>query len=338
MIFRYIFLTPSSSPLTTMLIDNYLDHENLEQESNRDGYGRGLVRAGEENEAVVALCADLTGSTRAKAFSEQFPERFIEVGVAEQNMMGIAAGLALSGKIPFHSSYAVFSPGRNWDQLRVSVCYSNANVKIVGAHAGLSVGPDGATHQALEDIAITRVLPNLTVIVPADGREAEKATLAAAAHQGPVYLRLSRANTPLFTAPDAPFEIGKAVVLREGTDLTLIACGPLLYEALRAADLVKDTLSVEVINCATVKPLDTDTIFASAQKTGRVVTVEEHQVAGGMGSAVAEALSDAHPTPVHRWGVTDRFGESGDPYELWQHFQLDAESLAKRLQELRTGS
>lgn len=320
--------------MSEYLVENWNNRDALTAEPTRDGFGRGLVAAGAAEGRVVALTGDLKESTRVDGFAKQFPERFFEVGVAEQNMMGIAAGLALSGKIPFISSYAVFNPGRNWDQLRVSVCVSKANVKVVGAHAGLSVGPDGATHQALEDIAITRVLPNLAVVIPADGKQAEAATLAVAAWDGPCYLRLSRAKSPMFIHEAAPFTIGKAQVLREGADVTLIANGPLVYEALMAAEMVKDMLSVEVINLHTVKPLDTDTILQSTKKTGRVITLEEHQRSGGMGSAIAEFLSEVHPVPVLRLGVDDTFGESGDPFELWQKHGLDADSVAARIRSL----
>ena len=296
----------------------------------RNGYGEALVELGEKNPDVVVLTADLAESTRALAFGEKYPDRFFEVGVAEQNMMGIAAGLAISGKIPFVSSYAVFSPGRSWDQLRVSVCYSLANVKIAGAHTGVSVGPDGATHQALEDIAITRVLPNLVVIAPCDSIETKKCTIAAAHHKGPVYFRFAREKTPVMTTEDSPFEIGKANVLREGGDITIIACGPLVYEALLAAqDLSKENIEAEVINSHTIKPLDIKTIVESAKKTGCAVTVEEHQIHGGLGSAVAEALAQKHPVPIEIIGMPDTFGESGSPKELLEKYGLTSAHIVK---------
>ncbi len=243
---------PSPFPLDAKLFTPTPDRT-----PNRDGYGQGVLDIASEDERIVVLTADVAESTRVLAFKKQFPKRFIECGVAEQNMMGIAAGLALSGQIPFVSSYATFSPGRSWDQLRVSVCYSNANVKVIGAHTGISVGPDGATHQALEDIALTRVLPGLVVIAPCDTHEARKATIAAAKYQGPVYLRLAREKTPVITTPDSPFEIGKAYVVRPGTDVTIVASGPLLAEALFAAEaLAKKQIQAEVINCPTIKPLD----------------------------------------------------------------------------------
>ena len=285
--------------------------DDIEQVPTRDGYGKALVELGNKNPDVVVLTGDLSESTRTHWFAEKFPKRFYECGVAEQNMMGIAAGLALSGKIPFVSSYATFNPGRNWDQLRVSVCYSKANVKIIGAHAGISVGPDGATHQALEDIAMTRVLPNLTVIVPADSLETYKATIAAAEMKGPVYIRFAREKTPVFTTEQTPFEIGQALVLREGTDVAIIGSGPLVYEALEAAEeLSKQGVDCMVVNNHTVKPIDRKTIVAAARKCGAVVTVEEHQVSGGAGSAVIEVLAEEYPVPVQRVGMPDTFGLS----------------------------
>ncbi len=304
-------------------------------QSTRDGFGEGVLAAAREDERVVVLTADLKDSLKLSAFASEFPNRFIECGVAEQNMMGIAAGLAHSGKIPFVCSYAVFSPGRSWDQFRVSVCYSRANVKIIGGHTGLSVGPDGATHQALEDIAITRVLPNLSVIVPADGIEAKKATEAIAKHVGPCYLRLTREKSSLVTAPEDSFEIGKATVLKEGGDVTLIGCGPLLFEALKAAnDLEGDGISVEVINNHTIKPLDTETLLHSVQKTHAVVTIEDHQIAGGMGSSVCEFLSEANPVPVFRIGVHDSFGESGTAEELYTKYGLDRNAIMRVVKEI----
>lgn len=302
--------------------------DKIEQLPIRDGYGKGLVELGKKNTDVVVLSGDLTESTRTHWFKEQFPKRFIELGVAEQNMMGIAAGLALSGKIPFVSSYAVFCPGRNWDQLRVSVCYNEAPVKIAGAHAGISVGPDGATHQALEDIAITRTLPNLTVIVPCDAIEAQKATIAAAPIKGPVYLRFGRAKTPVITTEQTPFKIGKAEIYREGTDVAIIACGIMVYEALVAAErLAKQGISAMVINCHTIKPIDKQTLIAAAKKTGAIITAEEHQIHGGLGSAVAEVVCQHAPVPMRIIGVQDRFGESGEPQELLTSFGLTSKEI-----------
>jgi len=302
--------------------------------STRDGFGEALVELGKENLNVVVLSADLSESTRVKDFAEKFPERFVECGVAEQNMMGIAVGLALSGKIPLATSYGVFSPGRNWGQLRVSVCYSRANVKIVSSHAGLLTGKDGATHQALEDIALTRTLPNLVVLSPADFWEAKQAIIAAVSYIGPVYLRLTRDKTAVFTREETGFKIGKAEVLRMGRDLTLIGTGPVVYEALMAARKLEDKARIEVINLSTIKPLDKMTILASAEKTGKVVTVEDHQVFGGMGSAVAELLAEELPVPVVKIGVPDVFGESGEGRELWEKYGLTAEGIVRKIMEV----
>ncbi len=304
--------------------------------STRDGFGQGLLELGSQNQDVVALCADVTESVRVHHFAQAFPDRYIEVGIAEQNMMGMAAGLAMADKIPFAASYAVFNPGRNWDQLRVSVCYSNLNVKVVGGHAGLTVGPDGATHQALEDIAITRVLPNMTVVVPCDARQAKLATIAIATHQGPCYLRLSREKSPDVTTASDTFELGKAQILREGGDVTIVATGFMVHKALEAAEqLEKDGIMAEVINIHTIKPLDEKAIIASARKTGAVVTVEEHQIAGGLGGAVAEVLSEHLPTPVIRVGARDTFGESGTASELLTKYSLDVPDIIRAVKTCR---
>ncbi len=294
----------------------------------RDGYGKGLVKAGEQDEHVVVLCADLKESTRSHWFAQQFPERFIEIGVAEQNLAVVAAGMALAGKIPFISSYATFSPGRNNEQIRTNICINNVPVKIAGAHAGISVGPDGATHQALEDIALMRVLPRMVVIVPCDAVEAEKATIAAAFNGEPTYLRLGREKSPVITTTDTPFSIGKANILRKGADCAIIACGTLVYEALMAAEaLEKNGVQCTVINNHTIKPMDEEAIVAAAQACGAVVTAEEHQVHGGMGSAVAEVLARRAPTPMEFIGIQDRFGESGSPAELMKAFGLTADGI-----------
>lgn len=304
--------------------------EKIEKKSARDGYGDGLLDAARGNEDIVVLSADLTESTRTLSFQETYPDRFFDMGVSEQNMMGVAAGLALSGKTPFVSSFAVFSPGRNWDQLRVSVCYSQSNVKVIGAHSGLNVGPDGATHQALEDIAITRVLPNLTVVVPCDYWETRKATFALSRTLGPAYMRFGRDTFPSVTTENTPFEIGQAQVLREGTDITLIACGPMVYEALIVARMLETQgIQAEVINNHTIKPLDSATLLLSVRKTRAVVTLEEHQVAGGMGSAVVEMLSEYEPVPVKMIGVRDSFGESGSTAELWAKYGLSQENIKR---------
>lgn len=307
---------------------NTLDLKKVEQRPTRDGYGQGIVQAGEENPNVVALCADLTESTRTQLFQEKFPLRFIEIGVAEQNLASVASGLAAVGKVPFISSYAMFSPGRNWEQIRTTICYNEQNVKIAGAHAGVSVGPDGATHQAIEDIAIMRPIANMTVLVPCDVEEGRKVTLAAARFDGPVYMRFAREKTPVFTTSETPFEIGKAQILwhelKEGKpDAAIIACGPLTHNAiLAAAELEKSGIGVRVINNPSVKPLDEVTILDAARAAKALVTVEEHQVAGGMGSAIAEFLAKTFPVPIEFIGVQNRFGESGEPAQLLEAFGM----------------
>lgn len=309
--------------------------KDVEQIPTRNGYGEGLLALGEADKKVVVLTADLAESTRVEAFGKKYPDRFIECGVAEQNMMGIAAGLALYGKTPFVSSYATFSPGRNWDQLRVSVCYSQANVKVAGNHTGVSVGPDGATHQALEDIAITRVLPNLTVIVPCDSIEAKKTTVAAGKMQGPVYFRLGRSATPVMTTEQTPFQIGKAYVMKDGTDVVIIGSGSVLYNALLAAEeLEKQGVSVMVVNNHTIKPIDVDTIIGAASHCGAVVTVEEHQTMGGCGSAVCEVLAQNCPVPVEMVGMPNTFGESGEPQELIEKYGMGKNAIIKAVKKV----
>lgn len=303
----------------------------------RKGFGTGLKKAGELNENVVAICADLTESTQMHLFREAFPQRFFDVGVAEQNLVTVGSGLAAMGKVPFVSSYAAFSPGRNWEQIRTTVCLNDQPVKIVGSHAGLYTGPDGATHQILEDIALMRVLPNMVVIVPGDAVEAEKATIALAADSRPGYLRLARDASAVLTTDKTPFEIGKAYVYEQGHDISIIATGTMTYQALVAAEtLFKDGISVEVVHVPTIKPLDAVTILNSAKKTGAVVTVEEAQVAGGLGGAVAELLSENLPTPLRRMGVRDRFGESGTPAELLELHGLTAKHIVLQAHELLT--
>lgn len=300
----------------------------IEYVPNRKGFGEGLVNAGKENNDIVALCADLTESTQMEAFKQTYPERFIEVGVAEQNMATVASGLAAVGKIPFITSYAGFSPGRNWEQIRTTTALNNQPVKIIGSHAGVSVGPDGATHQALEDIALMRSMPNMVVIVPTDYYEAKRATEAIAKTQHPSYLRLAREKTAVITTGDTPFEIGKAYVFIEGSDLTIIACGPLVYEAMQAArDLAKKGITAEVINCPTIKPLDEETILKSARKTKAILSVEEAQSSGGLGGAVAELLAENFPCHMGRIGVKDRFGQSGKIAELWEEYELNASHI-----------
>jgi transketolase len=312
-----------------------LSSAEVEQEPIRAGFGRGLVQAGERDSRVVALCADLTDSTKMDGFAKAYPERFVEIGIGEQNLVTVAAGMALMGKIPFCSSYAAFSPGRNWEQIRTTICLNEANVKIVGSHAGISVGPDGATHQMLEDIALMRVLPGMRVIVPCDSLEAEKATLALASHSGASYLRLAREKTPIVTTADTPFTIGKAQIFRSGSDLTIVACGPMVYQSLMAAEqLAKQGIEAEVINAAVVKPLDDHTILTSARKTGAVLTAEEAQIAGGLGGAVAELLADHHPVPMTRIGLRDHFGESGQPMQLMEKFALTAPHIAKAAHDI----
>jgi transketolase len=300
----------------------------LQAEPIRAGFGRGLKKAGELNENVVAACADLVGSTKMDDFAKAYPERFFEIGVAEQNLVTVGSGLAAMGKIPFVSSYAAFMPGRCWEQIRTTICLNDQPVKLIGSHAGVSVGPDGATHQMLEDIALMRALPNMVVLAPADSVEAEKITLAMAHDHRPNYMRLAREATPVFTTLQTPFEIGKAYVLAEGNDVTLIATGTMTYHALQAAEqLFKDGIDAEVVHVPTIKPLDGATIIASARKTGAVITVEEAQINGGLGGAVAELLAEHLPTPMKRIGMQDRFGESGEMDELYAHFGLDAKHI-----------
>lgn len=299
--------------------------------SPRDGFSEALIELGATNPNIVVLTADLAESTRANQFAEMYPERFIDVGVAEQNLAGVAAGLSHEGKIPIITSYAVFSPGRNWDQIRVSICYSQANVKIIGSHAGLNVGPDGATHQALEDLAITRVLPNLTVVSPSDGEETRRATLAIVKHRGPCYLRFGRAAAPVFTTKEMPFNLGQAIQLISGADVTVIATGDMVYRALEAANRLNGEIDVGVINIHTLKPLDSEAIIRAARQSGVIVTAEEHQINGGLGGAVAEVLAENYPVPIRRVGVRDTFGESGRPDQLIDHYHLGTDHLIETI-------
>lgn len=304
--------------------------DQVEAEPIRVGFGRGLKRAGETDKSVVALCADLTESVQMHLFREAFPKRFVEVGVAEQNLVTVASGMARAGKIPFTASYAAFSPGRNWEQIKTTAALNDQPVKIIGGHAGLYTGPDGATHQMLEDIALMRVMPNMVVVVPGDSIEAEKATMAIAFNGKPSYLRLARDKTPVFSTEKSPFEIGKAYVLQEGRDITLFGTGTMTYELLVAAKILKSHgIEAEVVHVPTIKPLDADTITRSVEKTGRAVTAEEAQINGGLGSAVTELLSEVLPVPIKRLGVNDRYGESGTPREVIEHFGLDGAGLAK---------
>lgn len=313
------------------LSDKIFD-DDVEQRPTRDGFGEGIVAAGEKNPSVVVLSADLTESTRCEEFSKKFPERFFEIGVAEQNMATIAAGLGVSGKIPFIASYATFSPGRNWEQIRTTISYNNSNVKIAGHHAGISTGPDGATHQAIEDITTMRVMANMNVIVPCDSVEAKKATQAAAVLWGPVYLRLAREKSPVFTTKETPFVPGKAYAVWDSSkpQVLIVACGPLVYQALLAAQKLEDEkIGVIVLNSHTIKPLDEKTIAALAKKAGAVVSVEEHQVLGGLGGAVAETLAKHMPVPQEFIGMQDTFGESGAPAQLIKKYGLDAAAIVR---------
>lgn len=295
----------------------------------RKGFGRALLELGKTNENVVAACADLTTSTTMNLFADAYPERFVEIGIGEQNLVTVGSGLAAMGKIPFVSSYAAFSPGRNWEQIRTTICLNDRPVKIIGSHAGISVGPDGATHQMLEDIALMRSLPNMVVLAPGDSLEAERATKAMAADTRPNYMRLARESSAIITTADTPFEIGKAYVYREGADVTLAATGMMTYHALLAAEiLAKDGINAEVVHIPTIKPLDEDTILASVGKTRAIVTAEEAQITGGLGGAIAELLGERMPTIMQRIGMRDRFGESGEPNELLKHFNLTATHIA----------
>lgn len=307
----------------------------LESAPIRKGFGTGLVKAAELDENVVALCADLTESTQMHLFRDAFSDRFFEVGIAEQNLATVGAGLAVAGKIPFISSYAAFSPGRNWEQIKTTAALNDVPLKIVGSHAGLYTGADGATHQMLEDIALMRVMPNMVVVVPGDALEAEKATMALAQDKRPAYLRLVREATPVLTTSKTPFTIGKAYVYEPGEDITIISTGTMTYQAMLAAEsLYKDGIAAEVVHVPTIKPLDAVTILQSAKKTGAVITIEEAQVAGGLGGAVAELLSEHQPTPMRRMGVKDRYGESGTPAELLDHFGLTAKHIMLTAHEL----
>ena len=297
---------------------------------SRDGFGKGILELGEKDPNVWVLSADVSESTRTHWFAEKFPKRFVQVGVAEQNLAGVAAGIAACGKTAFISAYGVFSPGRNWDQIRVSICYNDVNVKIHSSHTGLTVGPDGASHQALEDISMMRALPNIRVIAPCDMEEARKATHAMAGAAGPHYMRTAREKAPVFTTKDTPFEIGKANVYRDGSDIAIFACGIQVYESLKAAEQLKARgIDAAVIDCHTVKPIDADTIIRYARKCGVLLSVEEHQVDGGMGSAIAEVLAGSHPCFLKRHGVYNRFCESGESFELLRKYELDAPGIAK---------
>lgn len=321
-------------------LDKKIDTPEMESVPSRNGFGEGLIEAGKRDENVVALAADLTESTRVLPFAEMFPKRFIQVGVAEQNMASVASGMAAMGKVPFIASYAMFSPGRNWEQIRTTIAYNNANVKVIGAHAGVSVGPDGATHQAIEDMALMRVMPNMIVIAPADVHEARKATLAAAKHNGPVYIRVGRSNTPVVTTEESPFEIGKGEVMFKANaesekKVGIVVTGTLLFNALKAAkDLREEGIEVTVLHMPTIKPIDKEALLALASTHTGIVTVEEHQRIGGLGGAVTEYLSEAHPTKVLRIGVDDQFGQSGEPDELLAHYGMDVGAIKEAVKKI----
>lgn len=312
----------------------------VEQLPIRKGFGEGLVKAAELDKRVVGLCADLTESTQMHLLREKFPERFIQMGIAEQNLASTASGMAAMGKIPFITSYAMFSPGRNWEQIRTTICYNDRPVKIAGSHAGISVGPDGGTHQAVEDIAITRVIPKMVVIVPCDSIEARKATMAAAKTKDPTYIRLAREKTPIITTEDTPFEIGKAQLLfapagEAHADVGIIATGALVYRALKVAQaLEKEGKRVKVLNIATIKPLDEDAVWRLAHETGAIVTVEEHQIKGGLGSAVAECIAQHFPVPIEFIGVRDLFGQSGTPDELLEHYGMGEKHIYEAVKKV----
>jgi transketolase len=321
-------------------LDQKFNTDEMMSLPSRNGYGEGLVEAGKRDSRVVALAADLTESTRTLPFAEAFPNRFIQVGIAEQNMASVASGMAAMGKIPFIASYAMFSPGRSWEQVRTTIAYNESNVKIIGAHAGVSVGPDGATHQAIEDIALMRVIPNMVVIAPADVHEARKAVLAAAKYEGPVYIRVGRSNTPVVTTPESPFEIGKAEIVYTKNDaleksVAIVVTGTLLFNAIRAAEELEAVgIGATVLHMPTIKPLDTESLLRVAKEHTGMVTVEEHQKAGGLGGAVTEYLSGVHPIKILRVGVDDMFGQSGEPDELIEHYGMGITAIVSRAKEV----
>jgi len=318
--------------MASHLIPN-LTAPDIPKAANRNGYGEGLIEAAKRDDRVVALAADLTESTRTLPFAGVFPQRFVQVGITEQNMASVASGMAAMGKIPFIASYAMFSPGRNWEQIRTTVAYNNVNVKIIGAHAGVSVGPDGATHQAIEDIALMRVMPNMVVLAPTDVHEARKATLFAAKHEGPVYIRLGRSDTPVYTTPESPFAYGKAQLFYEknhdhATSIGIISTGTLTYQALVAAQALEaEGIGVSVLHMATIKPFDGEAVAELARNHNALLTLEEHQIIGGLGGAVAEYLSEVAPTRIKRLGINDEFGQSGEPDELLAHYGLTAPTI-----------
>ena len=300
----------------------------------RQGWADALLELGETNPNVVVLDADLAKSTLTCLFKDKYPTRFFDMGIAEQNMINTAGGLSLTGLIPFVSTYGVFVSGRAWEQIRTSICYGELNVKLGGAHGGISVGPDGATHQALEEIAIMRVLPKMTLLVPTDYYETKKAVLAAAKINGPVYIRFGREKVPVVTSADTPFEVGKAIIMKEGKDLTIVACGIMVAEALDAAEeLAKEGINAEVINLHTIKPIDKNALVQSVKKTGCLVTAEEHQLAGGMGSAVLEVIAQEYPVPTEMVGIKDTFGESGEPRQLMEKYGLTSKEILEKARQ-----
>jgi transketolase len=314
-----------------MALIDYRNAGELKSVPTRNGFGEGLIEAGNRNANVLGICADLAESTRMEGFKKAHPAQYIEIGVAEQMLVALAGGLAATGKVPWIASYAMFNPGRSWEQVRTIMALNEANVKIAGAHAGVSVGPDGATHQAIEDIAIMRVIPHMTVVVPCDSIQTRKATLALSERFGPVYLRFARDKSPVITTDATPFEVGKAQTFRDGNDVAIVACGILVYNALIAADELarEDGIEARVINNHTVKPMDEVAIVDAARSCGAIVTVEEHQRQAGMGSRVAEILAQHHPVPIEFIGVDDRFGQSGDPFELIEYYGMGADAIVE---------
>ncbi len=311
------------------------EYKILAEKDTRSGFGEGLLEAGKENPNVVALCADLSPSVRMDLFQKEFPERFIEVGIAESNMVSIASGMALSGKIPFVGSFAAFSTGRTYDQIRQSVAYSDTNVKIAGSHAGITLGEDGATHQILEDIGLMRMMPNMVVINPCDFTQAKQATIASARYNGPVYIRYGRPKVPVFLTEDTPFEIGKALMLNEGKDVSIFATGHLVWQVILAAqELEKEGISAEIINIHTIKPLDNEAILASVKKTGCVVACEEHLYNGGLGDSIAQLLARNYPSPMEYVGIDDQFGESGKPMQLMDKYGLNAKNIIEKAKKV----
>lgn len=313
--------------------------KDVEKKSTRQGFGEGLLQAGIENDSVVALCADLKDPTKMNLFADKFPDRFIEVGITEQNMASVASGMASMGKIPFTGSFAIFSPGRNWEQIRTNICYNDQPVKIVSSHSGIAIGQDGGSHQALEDIALTRVLPNMVVISPCDAIEATKATIALSKTKEPTYLRCTRNDTPIITTDETPFEIGKAQILfnseLEKADVGIIATGPILYRALMSAhDLDKKGIKAKVMNLSTIKPLDKEAIIKLARETSAIITAEDHQIIGGMGSVIAECLAGSYPTPIEFVGIDDQFGQSGTPDELEKHYKIDTSDIIEKVEKI----